>query len=608
MKRVIILGAGYAGVEAALTLHKKLKKEPVKISIIDVHDRHTLLTELHEVAGNRVDEESVKVYLKDIFKFTDVEIIRDKITSIDFEKQNLKSEENQYEYDYLVIGCGSEPAYFGIEGMEENAFTLWSLEDAKKINEHIRTMFHLASKESDSEKRQSYLTFVVGGGGFTGIEMIGELIQWVPILCKEYNVSRNEVRLIVVEAMDKILPVLHQSLIEKAMQYLAKNHIQVLTNSPITKVSADEILIKGGTSIPTRTLIWTGGIKVNRFIDTLGFPAAPKGRGRIEVNEYTQSTKYPNVFFVGDNSYFVDENGSALPPLVESALHTGKSAAMNIVNMIHDKPLEKCKPKLHGVMVSIGRKYAVADTMGMRTSGIMAMFIKHMVNVHYQFGIGGFEQVIRYLKHQFTHKRKDDNLIKKHLTHETFSFWMVIMRVYLGYMWLMQGIHKYSDGWFSKVSIYAQRVADGAADATAAASQAADAVASASQVVDAATGAVLQGMNLIGQNTPDWYAWICENIIVPNALLFQRLIVITELGLGIAFITGAFTFIAALISIGMNINFLLSTGLWDYWYIVTSIACLGGAGRSFGVDHYLMPWLMRQWRYFVRNKGIKINI
>jgi NADH dehydrogenase len=228
----------------------------------------------------------------------------------------------------------------------------------------------------------------------------------------------------------------------------------------------------------------------------------------------------------------------------------------------------------------------------------MAMFIKHLVNIHYQFEVAGFEQVIRYLKHQFVHKRKDDNIIKKHLTTETFTFWMVIMRMYLGYMWLMQGVHKYNDGWFSKVSIYAQKAA-AAADATAAATPAA---------AEGAAEAVVQGMNLIGQNTPAWYAWICETMIVPNAMFFQKMIVLTEFGLGIAFLTGTFTFIAAIVSIGMNINFLLSTGLYDYWYIVTSIACLGGAGRAFGVDHYLMPWFMKNWRHFIRNKSIKINL
>ena len=598
MKKVIVLGAGYAGVQAALTLHKKLKNEDVSIAIIDKNDRHTLLTELHEVAGNRVNEESVKIYLKDIFKYTKVDIIQDEIKSIDFEKRILTSEGSKYSYDYLVIGCGSEPTYYGIEGMEENAFTLWSLEDAKKINHHIRTMFDLASQETNKEKRSEYLTFVVGGGGFTGIEMVGELIQWSDVLCKDYNISRNEVRLIVVEALDKILPVLHDSLIQKGLDYLKKNKVEVLTSSPITKVTSNSLEIKGGTVISTNTVIWTGGIRANSFLEKLDLTAAQRGRGRVEVNEYTQSTKHANVFLAGDNSFFIEEDGKPLPLLVESAMQTGQAAANNIINLMNGKPLEKCKPKLHGTMVSIGRKYAVADTMGTKTSGCLAMFIKHMVNVHYQFEVAGFEQVIHYLKHQFVHKRKDDGMIKSHLTTQTFNFWMVIMRVYLGYMWLMQGLHKYNDGWLSKVSIYAQKAAATAGDVTASASQAAGAV----------EETVMQGMNLIGQNTPGWYAWVLETIIAPNAMLFQTMIVLTEIGLGIAFITGTFTFIAAIVSIGMNINFLLSTGLYDYWYIVVSIACLGGAGRAFGVDHYLMPWLMRQWRYLVRNKKIKVDL
>jgi len=598
MKRVVVLGAGYAGVQAALTLHKKLKNEDVAISIIDRTDRHTLLTELHEVAGNRVNEESVKIYLKDIFKYTKVEIIKDDVNSIDFEAQVLTSEGNKYPYDYLVLGCGSEPAFFGIEGMEEHSFTLWSLEDAKKINQHIRTMFELASRESNKEKRSEYLTIVVGGGGFTGIEMMGELIQWSEVLCKEYNIPRDEVRLITVEAMGKILPVLDDSLIEKGLNYLKRNKVEVLTNSPIVKVTSNSLEIKDGPTINTNTVIWTGGIKANSVLEKLDLTPAQRGRGRVEVNEYTQSTKHSNVFLAGDNSFFLEDDGKPLPLLVESAMQTGQSAGKNIANLIHGKSLEKCTPKLHGTMVSIGRKYAVADTMGTKTSGWLAMFIKHMVNVHYQFEVAGFEQVIHYLKNQFVHKRKDDGIIKSHLTNQDFNFWMVIMRLYLGYMWIMQGINKYNEGWLSKISIRAERVTAVSGDATSAASD----------VVETVGEVVAQGMNLIGQNTPAWYAWFVETLVVPNAMFFQTTIVLTEIGLGIAFLTGTFTFIAALVSIGMNINFLLSTGLYDYWYIVASIACLGGAGRSFGVDHYLMPWLMKQWRHIVRNKSLKINL
>ena len=184
-------------------------------------------------------------------------------------------------------------------------------------------------------------------------------------------------------------------------------------------------------------------------------------------------------------------------------------------------------------------------------------------------------------------RSKDDGIIKSHLTNQDFTFWMVIMRLYLGYMWIMQGIHKYNDGWLSKVSIRAERVAASAGDATSAASGAAETVVEATSAASGAVGeavgeVVSQGMNLIGQNTPAWYAWFCETIVVPNAMFFQTMIVLTEIGMGIAFLTGTFTFIAAIVSIGMNINFLLSTGLYDYWYIVASIACLGGAeiGRA----------------------------
>ncbi|AOT71549.1 NAD(P)/FAD-dependent oxidoreductase [Geosporobacter ferrireducens] len=596
MTEIVVLGAGYAGIRAALTLHKRLKNEDVCIRIIDKHNRHTLLTELHEVAGNRVDEESVKIYLKDIFKYTQVKVIQDTITSIDFENQKLISERGHYTYNYLIIGCGSEPAYFNIDGMQEHAYTLWSLEDAKRIHKHVIDMFQAAADEKDPKKRSAYLTFIIGGGGFTGIEMMGELMQWIRILCKEYAISRKEVRLMVIEAMPQILAILDHRLITKAVSYLTKHGVEILTDSPIKSVASDYLQIKDGTIIDTRTLIWTGGIKGNDFITRLGLPVT--NRGRIEVNQFTQSMQYKNIFFIGDNAHFVDEDGRVLPALVESAMQTGDAAALNIVRLIKEQPLESCKPKLHGVMVSIGRSYAVADVMGFKSSGIIAVFIKHMVNIHYQFEVAGFEQVIRYLSHQFLHKREDDHFLKEHFIQRSFTFFLVIMRMYLGYMWLIQGMNKLREGWLSKAVIYAERIGPTLPDA----------IANPSPPADTANEAVKQGLNLIGKYTPLWYAWILENIIASNALLFQTLIVITEIGLGIAFLTGTFTFIAALISIGMNINFIFSTGLYDYWYLVTSIACLGGAGRSFGVDHYLIPWFMRQWRYFIRNRDIKINL
>src|SRR5690554_5512587 len=136
-KRIVILGAGYAGLEAAKTLHKKLKKaDNVEIMLIDQNNYHTLLTELHEVAGNRVEPGGVRVSIEHVLEYTKVQFVQDQIVRADLESQKLYSNDKEYDFDYLILGVGSEPAYFNIEGMKEHAFSLWSLSDAIKIHDH----------------------------------------------------------------------------------------------------------------------------------------------------------------------------------------------------------------------------------------------------------------------------------------------------------------------------------------------------------------------------------------------------------------------------------------------------------------------------------------
>ncbi len=585
-KKIIILGAGYAGVEAALTLQrKKRKSDDLEIVLIDKNSYHTLLTELHEVAGNRIDEEGVIVPLRDIFRYTDVKLVKDEINSFDFENNLIASETTQYKYDYLILAAGSEPNFYNIEGLKEHAFTLWSYNDAIRIREHIKECFVKASQTDDSEKRRSLLTFVVGGGGFTGVEMIGELAQWVRVLCSEYDIPRDEVRLVLVEALDKILTHLKERGIQKSLDYLTRKlKVEVRTNSPVTKVTADSVELKDGTEISTKTLIWTAGVKACGI--TNGMNLDKNGNCRIVVNEYAQ-TQYPNVYAAGDISAFQTEHGT-LPALVESALQTGHGAALNILAEIRGQEKRKITPKLHGVMVSVGSTFAVTNIMGMQLIRPLAVLMKFFVNIHYLFGIGGFELVIKYIKHELLHKRHRRTLPEKHLTELTPTFWLVPLRLFLGYSWLMEGIKKVQDNWLTK-AILAGRATD--AQTSASVSESGEAV-----------------FRLVYDHTPQWYEWIVDNIIVPNALFFQIMIVLAEIGLGLAFITGTFTFIAGLGALALNVNFILSTGLYpeQWWYIPAAICMLAGAGRAFGVDHYLMPYLMRQWRYFNRRRRIKL--
>ncbi|HZJ57840.1 MAG TPA: FAD-dependent oxidoreductase [Clostridia bacterium] len=590
-KHIIILGAGYGGLQAAKTLHKRLRKhDDVRITLIDQNNYHTLLTELHEVAGHRIEPNGVQISIEHVLEYTKVDFVKDQIVGADLKAKKLFSDETQYDFDYLIIGIGSEPAYFNIEGMEDHSFPLWSLDDAKRIQRHITHMFELASHEEDADKKKEMLTFVVGGGGFTGVEMMGELIEWVKTLCKKYEIPREDVRLVQVEGLPHLCPILDSKLVTKVERYLQKKGVEVLTDSFITGVTPDSLTIGEAKTIPTRTVIWTGGIKANAFVKDLGISLG--NRDRIATNRYLQTKEYPYVYAVGDNMEFFDADDEILPPLVETAVQSADCAAFNIAADIKGGDKKGLKANLHGVMVSIGSFYSVAQLSGMPLlAGFHATLIKHLVNIHYLFGIGGIELILEYLSHQFFYKSRRPNRLLEtgmgHIRRRNFTLWLVPLRIWLGVMWLVSGIQKVQNDWLGSWPMIGLT---GSADATASASI----------------------TPLIGPNTPNWYKAIAEKLIMPNALFFQKAIVMVEIGLGIAFILGIFTFIAGIASIGMHINFALgaglpqANGLPDLWWIMASFAMFAGAGRAFGIDYYLIPFLRNQLRYLQSNKRLNI--
>jgi NADH dehydrogenase len=576
---IVIVGAGYAGIETALYLHKRKKKDDIKITVIDKNSYHTLLTELHETAGNRIAEDGVIVPLRDIFQYTDVEIIKDEIINFDIKNNMISSKYNKYKFDYLVLAFGSEPNYYGIPGMKEYCFPLWSFNDSLKIREHIIDCFIKASQENEKIKRKSLLTFIVGGGGFTGVEMMGELGNWVKKLCIEYNIDRSEVSLYLIEALPKILTILKESNVKKAMNYLThKLKVNVLLESAITKLEPERVELKDGRAINTHTLIWTAGIKASSLTDLIDMEK--NKTSRIVVDQYTK-TEFNNVYAVGDICAFTYD-GKLLPPLVESAVQTGKNAAVNILSDIKGSQKKKLEPKLHGVMVSIGRGFAVSEIMGKQLPIWLSILMKYMVNIHYLFGIGGFELVFKYLHHEILNTRHRRSFLEYHYTRRSAAIWLVPLRLFLGYTWFVEGYNKIKEGWLTSPMLAGLPV-EGSSSAS-------------------VTESGEKVFRIISSHTPEWYAWVANRVVIPNALFFQILIVLTEIGLGLAFFSGTFTFLAALAALALNINFLLSTGLYEtsWWLIPAEIAMLGGAGRVLGVDSYLMPALMKLWRYFVR--------
>lgn len=587
-KRVAILGAGYGGVHAAGLLARAARKGlDISVLLIDKKPYHTLMTELHEVAGNRVAEESVQIDLREVFRASKVEVLTEEIKAIDFKGQKLQGQCGDYRYDYLIIGTGAEPAFFGIPGVKENGFSLWSFEDAVRIKEHIREMFEKARAEKDQCRRKAMLTFIVAGAGFTGIETMGELLEWKRLLCRSYGIPKDEVRLIVVEAMKSILPILSERLVKKSERYLGRHGVEVLTDAPIVEVKEESIVLKSGREIPTRTLIWTCGVQGSSF--AAGTQLTHGGRGRIQVNEYMQSVDHSNVYGVGDNAFYEEDTKDGkkpIPQIVEAALQTAETAVHNIMADMGKGGKRAFKSNFHGFMVSIGGRYAVAEVGGQSMSGFFAMALKHLVNIHYQFGVGGFARIWDYVMHEFFHVREGRSILGGHLSAKAPTFWLAILRVYLGVIWFMEGVKKINEGWLKKGNnfiVTMPKPQDVPLQST-------DAVSNATQVTQYYPEPLLK-------EPPRIFQWFMNTFIAPNAYFFQVTIVLTEVAIGLALIAGLFTILASLGSIFLCFNFILSAmaGSEIFWHIFAGIAMFGGAGRAFGLDYYVIPWLKHWW-------------
>lgn len=627
-KNIVILGGGYAGVHAAKKLTKELKKfkDNIEITLIDRNKHHILMTELHEIAGNRVAEASVKISFDRIFSGKRVNVIRDEIKTIDFKKQILLGAKASYPYDQIIIATGAESTDFNIPGIKEHAFTAWGLQDVIRIKRHIMDSVRIASYLSDPEERKEKLTFVVAGGGFTGVEITGELLEWLPILCKEYGVDFSEVTLMNIEALDSILNMLPEKPKNKAVAYMEKHGVIIRTNSLIVKADEKSITLKDGTIIKTQTLIWTCGIRGTTFCHELDIT---NGRvQRKQVDEFMKSPDYDNVYLAGDGAWFI-ENNRPVPQIVEAAEQTASTAADGIINAIKKefgaktKPVKPYKSNFHGYMVSIGGRYAVSHTGGFSLSGFPAMAMKHLVNMYYQSGICGINGAWGYLKHEILNIKERRSLIGGFASYKPQGYWFAFLRIYLGIMWLIEGIGKINEGWLTDKTgskVYWGSSTDSLGDAVSAASAVAgETVETVVAAVSSASTAVAGNAEAVGEAVKQFappllkeplalFTWINDNFVALAPYLFQIMITLSEVGIGLALIAGLFTAPAAVVSLGLSIMFLIGAlaGKEILWFMAVSIAMIGGAGRAFGLDYWVMPWIKKTWNKFPLAKKLYI--
>ncbi|MDL4840489.1 FAD-dependent oxidoreductase [Aquibacillus rhizosphaerae] len=605
-KNIVIIGAGYAGVHAAKKLAKKYKKDSsVSITLIDRHSYHTMMTELHEVAAHRVEPDAIQFDLRRLFNRTKVNLVTDNVKHVDHTKKCVTTEHGSFPYDYLILGMGGEPNDFGTPGVGEHAFTLWSWEDAVKLREHIEKTVQLAANVHDEATRRAMLTFTVCGSGFTGIEMVGELMEWKNRLAKDNKLDSEEISLYVVEAAPTILNMLDRKDADKAEAYMVRKGIKILKNAPIVEVKSDSVLLKSGEEIPTHTLIWTAGVKANS--DTKDYGMSAGRSGRLNVNEYMESADFEDVYVIGDLAYYEEEPGKPTPQIVEAAEQTGMTAAKSIIADISGGEKEAYNGKYHGVMVSIGARYGVANLSGIHLSGWFANFMKHMVNLYYFFGIRSGYYMFQYVMHEFFHTKDKRNIFRNFSTRYGNVLWSLPLRIFVGGFWLVEAGTKIwgKSTWdeatssFSNVKLLFKGLGEDSwlvgstvrmpfewlQETTSGASE-------------AATEGASEWATPILSKMPGIFQWFME-IVLPTpemAVFMQKFMVFVELGIGLAILGGLFTWLASAASAGFLAMFTLSAMLgWDkVWALPASIALMNGSGRSIGLDYWVVPYLQQK--------------
>lgn len=621
-KKIIVLGAGYAGVLSAKKLEKKLKKHnknnEFEITIIDKKPFHTMLTELHEVAAWRVEEDSIKISLSKVFAGRNVNVVLDTIKDIDYKTKLLNGENGSYKYDYLVLATGSQPVFFGVEGASENTFKLWSYEDAVKLREHIMEMFRQAVLETNLEKKKQLLTFFVVGAGFTGVEMAGELAELIPHLCKRFEVSGDLVRMVNVDILDRACTILPPNLSAKVERRLIKMGVDVMLKTDIVNVSTNSIEYKNNGVLKTEktsTVIWAAGVESSE-ISKASKEIGGANRGRIQTNEYLQSINDPSVYISGDNLFYIPENEEMpVPQMVENCEHSAGCIANNLFHELTGKgELEKYKPKFHGVMVSIGGRYGVAH-VGLpgkffSLPSFLAMLSKHFINIIYFIQVLGWNKAFSYSKHEFFTIRDCRSFVGGHFSNRSPSFFLVPLRIFLGGYWLYEGIKKVGEGWLREPKL--EEFFNGANQFyNALLGYGVDATSSASVEP---VGKVIFNFNIfnlvkiIFVNAGEYAFKIqvglvdlfVNNLIIPSIPMqgfFQYLIVISEILIGLALIAGLLTTISSAYSLLLQMLFLTSTGLYmsSWWMIFAAIAMLFGGGRVLSLDYYVMPVLKKYW-------------
>ncbi|MCA0971782.1 NAD(P)/FAD-dependent oxidoreductase [Halobacillus litoralis] len=399
---IVILGAGYGGIMTAVKLQKKLGANDAKITLVNKHDYHYQTTWLHENAAGTLHHDRTRIKIKDVVNTSRVDFVQDTVTEIKQDEKKVLLENSELNYDYLVIGLGFEAATFGIPGLQENAYMINNINSSRLIRQHIE--YNFAKYNNEAEPNEERLNIVVGGAGFTGIEFVGELANRVPELCKEYDIPREKVRIINVEAAPTALPGFDPALVEYAMNSLEARGVEFKIGAMIKEVTENKLVFEKDEEreeIATNTVVWAAGVRGNSLVENAGFES---NRGRTPVDGQLRPKGYDDVFIVGDCSLIMnEESGRPYPPTAQIAIQQAEHLAGFLTSQIRGGGHEEdFVPNIQGTVASLGDDDAIGVIFdGKKLFGWQASAMKKIIDNRYLLKLGGLPLVLKKGKLNF---------------------------------------------------------------------------------------------------------------------------------------------------------------------------------------------------------------
>jgi len=380
MKRIAIVGAGFAGLQAAFGLDRLLRgTDPYEVFLIGEVNYFLFTPLLPQVASSYINPRHIVQPVRDIRGRRRFRFLRDTVNSVDLTARRLQLTSGPLEYDYLLLAPGSRTDYFGIPGAREHTLDYKTLEDAVLLRERILDLCEHADHSSDPAERSGLLTFVVVGGGYTGVEIMAELRDFFYkyVLKRFRGIARRDLRLVLLEAGPEILRSVHPSLARHAVERLAAGGVEIRTGAKVTRCLPDGIEICGSEFLPACTVVWTAGVRAHPLVEAL--PGPHDRIGRALVNEHLQLDGHPEIFVAGDSA--APASAPDAPRIAPVAIDQGEVAARNIRHLECSEPLENYVFRDKGSLVEIGMNYAVVSVFGIRFRGYLAWLFWNAIHL-----------------------------------------------------------------------------------------------------------------------------------------------------------------------------------------------------------------------------------